>query len=194
MFHPVCGAAGPTAGNSHIASHAGKQNGAPGALLPVGIALRAVTLNERRGFCQGIASCQAADGICRCSGNTLCPFRRFGYPILLSIYIGKITFGRIYALRHMGLVKADTAAIQKFLILQPFFHNHPRHSVHERAVRGRTDRNPLRIQTYCRVIPSRIDDNDGNALLFCAQKHIHGDTVKLGFFRVVPPENNQIAV
>ena len=55
MFHPVCGAAGPAAGNSHIASHAGKQNGAPGALLPVGIALRAVTLNERRGFCQGIA-------------------------------------------------------------------------------------------------------------------------------------------
>ena len=91
MFHPVCGSAGPAAGNSHISGHTGKQNAAPGALFSISIALRSVSLNEGSRLCQGITPCQTSDGVCRYSGDRFCPFRRFLHAVLFTVQIREIT-------------------------------------------------------------------------------------------------------
>ena len=94
----------------------------------------------------------------------------------------------------MLLIKANTAAVQKFLILQVFFHNDPCHGIHHGTVGGRAHRNPLCLQAYRRVILSRINNDNGNALLLCAQKYVHGNAVKLCFFRIMAPEDNEIRI
>ena len=187
-------AAGPAAGNAHVASHTGKQYAAPGPLLAVGMALGAESLHQRCGPGGGVADGQGADRLSRDAGDGRRPLRRFGHAVFLAGEVGKHTFRRVHPLGHVGLVKAQAAAVQEVLVLQALLHDHIGHGVLQRRVRGRPQGDPLGSQLLRRVVAAGVHHDDGDALLPGPAQIIHGLAVKLRLRRIVAPEDDKVAV
>ena len=183
----------PAAGDADVARHAGKEDRPAHALLAVGMALRPVAEDERGGLCRGIAHGKLADGLRGNARDALGPLRRFGRAVALAHEI------RPHALphgagRHMRLVKAETAAVQKRPVRKPLRPDDVGHGVQKSGVRGRAQADPLGAEGADGIAPARVDDDDGSAPLPCPAQIVHRSGVELRLGGVVPPEQDQAAV
>ena len=110
-------AAGPAAGDPHIAGKTGQEDGSSCALLAVSVALGPIALDQRRRAGQGIAAGQAADRLRLHAGDGFRPLGGLLHPVLLSHQPGTIAQRRVHTLWHMFFIKAQTVPVQKILVL-----------------------------------------------------------------------------
>lgn len=88
MGGTVSGTAGIAAADTHISCKTGKQNGTPGALLTVSIALGTVSLNQSGRPGCGVADGQAPDGSSWNAGDFFSPLRCLGNAVMFAQEIG----------------------------------------------------------------------------------------------------------
>ena len=186
--------AGPAAADAHITRHTGQQDRAPGALLSIGMALRAVALHQYSRLRIGIAPGQRPYRAGRNPGDLLRPLRRLDDAVHLAGQIAEHAVPRIRPGGHMHLVKAQTAPIQESLIVKFFAPDHIGHGIQKGGIRGRTNGHPLRPQRIHRVTAAGVNYNHRNALLPRPAQIVHTYAVEPGLRRIVAPEQNQMAV
>ena len=117
MAYAVCRTAGPSPFNPYISCKACQHNASSGNLFPIGMTLRAISLNQRPRFCRAVAHSQAMDLLRTDSGDFFCPLGSLGNPVYFSCQIRQVAFWRCNSLWHMFFIKANTVFVHKFLIL-----------------------------------------------------------------------------